>query len=111
MADLLGPTGRPAQPGGNPIAVLIEAENAQTQVLVQGFNGIIRLLDGMRRHVYSLQYVSDKHGPGFITYCYGCSENAQAPVFPCQVNSEDDMPRPPAAFAVEERPQPVDPTV
>lgn len=96
---------------GNPIAVLIEASNAQTQVLVQGFNGLIRLLDGMRRHVYSLQFVSDVHGPGFITYCLGCSESADQMVFPCRVNAEEDMPRPPSAFAMEPPAQPADPTV
>lgn len=101
--------GRP-DPSNNPLILLTEATKAQTDVLVQGFNGVIRWLDGQRQHVYALQPTFDSAGQGFVTYCLGCSESASTLVFPCRVNAEEDMPRPPSAFTTSDPNRPTLPT-
>ena len=99
MADGLHVPGR--EQIGNPLTVLTAALEQQSSILTQGFNSLIKIGMASQRHVYALQYVEDVHGAGFITYCHACSEAAERQVFPCIVNSEEDMPRPPAAFSVE----------
>lgn len=102
--------GRPNN-SGNPLTALKDGMQAQTDVLVEGFNTLAKAIAGQQPHRYALESAHDPNGNlGFRTYCQACSEEQMAYVYPCARVSSEELPQPPEFFTMTPPATPADPS-
>jgi len=95
--------GRPRD-SNNPLVMITEAMNKQTEVITQGLSLIVRRM-GDERHVYALEPIENEHGKGFLSYCLSCSNTQQRFVHPCAIMGPELLPIPPSTMLVEGPPE------